>query len=177
MIRDNLETFTTTLLEYNKTHNITGLKNKSEIKKNIQDAIFPIKYLHDIKIAIDIGTGAGFPGLILAMAMPDTFFYLVEPRVKRSAFLHLIKAKCKLKNIKIINDRIENIKPFKVDLITSRAVADTNLLIKLSKDFISKDTVLLFYKGESVEKELNKKFSYNIIKKDKRRYLFIKGIS
>lgn len=170
------ETFITLLLHYNKTHNITGLKTKDEIKINIQDAIFPIKYLKNIKTAIDVGTGAGFPGLILAMAMPQTFFYLVEPISKRSAFLHLVKAKCNLQNVKIINDRIENLKPFKVDLITSRAVTKTDLLIKLAHDFITPDTTLLFYKGESVEDELDKKFSYNIVKRDKRRYLFIKGI-
>jgi len=129
-----------------------------------------------IKKAVDIGTGAGFPGLILAMAYPDIHFTLVEPLMKRSAFLHLVKSKLGLDNVTIKSDRIENIKPFEADLITSRAVAKTAFLIDLVKDFIGEKTVLLFYKGEGVHEELDDAWQSEIINRGKRNYLFIKGL-
>ncbi|NOX16492.1 MAG: 16S rRNA (guanine(527)-N(7))-methyltransferase RsmG, partial [Epsilonproteobacteria bacterium] len=88
----NCETFTKLILNYNKIHNITGAKNKKQIEENIDDSIYPIRFFKkDIKKAIDVGSGAGFPGLILAMYLPDVHFTLFEPIKKKSSFLHLAK--------------------------------------------------------------------------------------
>lgn len=168
--------FTKKLLEWNKIHNLTGAKNKEEIEKNIKDSLYPLKFLNiHPKKALDVGSGAGFPGLILAMAMSDTKWFLVEPRNKRAAFLNYIKTLLDLKNVEVLKKRIEEIEPFKVDLITSRAVMKTKDLIDLVKDFIYEDTILLFYKGENVEDELKGIKNYKIYEKDKRRYLILKG--
>ncbi|WP_281951421.1 16S rRNA (guanine(527)-N(7))-methyltransferase RsmG [Nitrosophilus kaiyonis] len=169
------EVFIEKLLEWNKIHNLTGAKTKEEIEKNIIDSLYPLNFLKkDIKTALDIGTGAGFPGLILAMAMPDTKWFLVEPRNKRAAFLNYIKTILNLKNIQILKKRIEEIKPFKVDLITSRAVMKTKDLLNLVKDFIKEDTTIIFYKGENVENEI-KNLKCKIVEFEKRKYLIIKG--
>jgi len=164
------------LLQWNRVHNLTGAKTKEEIEKNIKDSLYPLKFL-DIRpnIALDVGTGAGFPGLILAMAMPDTKWYLVEPRNKRAAFLNYIKSLLDLKNVEIIKKRVEDIKPFKADLITSRAVMKTKDLIFLIRDFIDKDTILIFYKGENLKDELDGIKDYKIYENKKRKYLFLKG--
>lgn len=75
----NCEVFTKLILSYNKVHNITGAKDIEAIKANIEDSIYPIRYLpHGIKNTIDVGSGAGFPGLILAMALPDIHFTLLS---------------------------------------------------------------------------------------------------
>ena len=161
------------LLEYNKIHNITGAKTKEDVYENIHDSIFPISFLQNPKTAIDIGTGAGFPGLILAMALEECTFYLIEPIAKRSSFLHLVKSKLHLKNVKIENKKIEHLKPFGVDLITSRAVADTKTLMKLCSNFKKEDTIMLFYKGENVENEIDESLNYKIIDRGLRRYLIV----
>lgn len=169
--------FTKEILRWNKIHNLTGAKTQKEVWENIYDSIYPIKFLPDIKTVLDIGTGAGFPGLILAFAHKKSSFLLVEPRNKRAAFLNFIISSLELKNVKVEKKRIQKIKPKPFDLITSRAVDKTFNLLKLCKPFVKKDTLLLFYKGTEVEKELDvvKNCDFNIIKKDKRRYLLIKG--
>lgn len=166
------------ILNYNKTHNITGAKTKEAVFANIQDSIYPLNFLHveDIKEAIDVGSGAGFPGLLLALAMPQTHFTLFEPIKKKSAFLHLAKASLAMDNLSIASQRVEKVEAFKVDLITSRAVTNTNLLIELCKNFIDINTLLLFYKGENVTQEIENIQEFQIYKKDKRNYLLIKGI-
>jgi 16S rRNA (guanine527-N7)-methyltransferase len=171
----NCDIFIKTLLNYSKTHNITRLRDKNKIEEAILDSVYPVKFLPDFQIAMDIGTGAGFPGLILSFAFEDKEFFLVEPIIKRSAFLHLIKSKCNLKNVTIINKRVEEIKPFKVDLITSRAVTETSALLELGKNFASKESVYLFYKGDESVKDIPKNIKdYEIYERDKRKYLIIK---
>jgi len=174
----NCEIFTELILKYNKIHNITGAKNSQQIAENIEDSIFPLKFLKkDIKNAIDVGTGAGFPGFILAMYLPHVNFTLIEPIKKKSSFLHFAKSSLKLKNIDIISQRVETIDAFEVDLICSRAVTKTDMLIDICQNFISLDTILLFYKGSSVGEELANIKNFEIHKNGHRNYLFLNNIS
>lgn len=174
-----VEIFIELLLKYNQTHNITGAKNKEAAMKNVEDSIYPLNFLHvkTIQKAIDIGTGAGFPGLLLALAMPETHFVLFEPIAKKSAFLHLAKSTLDLKNVEVSTNRVEKVTPFKVDLISSRAVTNTKMLISLCKDFIAPHTLLLFYKGELVQEEIEGLQNCEIHQKGKRNYLIMKDIS
>ena len=165
------------LLKWNKTHSVTNY-DKKELIHQINLTIEPIKYLPPIKEALDIGTGAGIPGLVLAMKMKDTHWTLVEPLQKRYSFLNYAKLKLGLKNITIIPKRLQEVKPFKVDLITSRAVKDTNFLINLSKEFIDKETIMLLYKGENGLKEIeNIDAKKEIYKNDKLNYIILKDIN
>jgi len=164
------------LLKWNKTHSVTNY-NKEELQQQINLTLKGLEFINkDIKTAIDIGSGAGIPGLILAQHMPNTKWYLIEPLKKRYSFLNYAKLKLNLNNIEIIPKRIENIKPFKVDLITSRAVKNTKFLINLACDFIDKETIMLLYKGENVDEEL-KNIQANInIYKDIINYVILKDI-
>jgi 16S rRNA (guanine527-N7)-methyltransferase len=171
-----VEKFTETLLLYNKTHNITGAKNKTDIQENIYDSIYPLQFLKNRpKSAIDIGSGGGFPAVILALAMPSCHFMLYEPVAKKSAFLHLIKSKLGISNMDIKTKRVEEDEPQIVDLITSRAVCDTKLLIKLSKGFYDKNTIMLFYKGQRADSEISDLKNAQIFTREKRKYILIKG--
>ena len=172
----NCEIFTQLILKYNTIHNITGAKSKKQIEENIKDSIYPIEFLSTkFQNAIDVGSGAGFPGLILAMYLPDVHFTLFEPIKKKSSFLHLAKSALNLKNVDIISQRVESVEAFKADLICSRAVSKTSLLMNICKNFIAKDTTLLFYKGSSVDEELENLKDYQIHKRGNRNYLIIKG--
>ncbi len=165
------------LMQYNKTHNITGAKTVQSIEDNIFDSLYPIRFLPTVETILDIGTGAGFPGMLLAFALPDTKVYLVEPIKKRAAFLTLIKSSLSLKNVEIINKRVEDIEKLKIDLITSRAVTNIDLLFKISKNLIDKETKFLFYKGSNVESEITREFDYQIINRDMRNYIFIRQLN
>ncbi len=170
------ETFVEKLLEWNRIHNLTGATTKEQIQKNIEDSLKALEYIDTKpKVAMDIGTGAGFPGLVLAMAMPQTKWYLIEPRNKRAAFLNYIKSLLDLKNVEVLKKRVEEIEPFKADLITSRAVMKTKDLLQLVREFIRDDSVIVLYKGENVENEVKELKNYQIFQNGKRRYLIIKG--
>ena len=175
---DKFDTYARLLLDYNKVHRLSGAKDLAEVDANIEDSLYPMQFLDTkkLKTAVDIGTGAGFPGLVLAMAYPHIHFTLVEPLMKRTAFLHLVKSTLGLDNVTIARERIENLAPFHADLITSRAVAKTGFLMDLARGFIGPETVLLFYKGEGVHEELEPQWQSDVIARGKRNYLFIKGL-
>jgi len=175
---EQFKKYTELLLQYNKIHRLSGAKNSADVQANIEDSLYPSNFIDfsQIKNVVDIGTGAGFPGMILAIAYPDVHFTLVEPLMKRTAFLHLVKSTYDLKNVKIEQARIEDIDSFHADLITSRAVAKTDFLLKLAENFISSDTRFLFYKGEGVFDEVDESMEYEIIPRGKRNYLYIKGL-
>jgi len=166
------ETFTKELLKWNKIHKFTNYSSKEEIYSQIEDSLYPLEKIKNSKNAIDIGTGAGFPGLILAIAMPETKWYLVEPLKKRYSFLNYIKILLQLENVKVIPERLEESNLNKVELITSRAVMPTKELINIAKPFLEKNGKILLYKGSNVFDEI-KDIKANIITHNKRNYIFI----
>lgn len=163
------------LEKWNKVHNLTGAKTPAQIDSFIVDAIAPITFLPSVKTAMDIGTGAGFPGMILAMGMPNTHFILVEPLAKRASFLQFVKADLGLKNVEVKAVRVEQLPSQPYDLITSRAVTDTTMLLQLSEPFRQEGSLLLFYKGEKVYDEVSKLSNYKIIEMVNRHYLLIES--
>lgn len=170
---EKIKTYKSTLLTWNKTHNLTGAKDEAQLDAFIEDALYPLTFLPKVSSILDVGSGAGFPGLILAMALEDTQVTLCEPLAKRASFLQFIKALLNLKNVTIIKDRVENISSNHFDLITSRAVMDTKMLLKLTTHLRDERTLLLFYKGERVFSEVDSNLNYKIIETKNRHYLLI----
>ena len=169
----NIQKYKEHLFKWNKIHNLTGAKDEKTIDAFIYDAIYPVKFLPKVKNILDIGTGAGFPGLILAMGLRDTQVTLVEPLAKRASFLQFIVADLELKNVKVVKKRIQDMESEIFELITSRAVTDTDMLLKLSENFRDENSKLLFYKGEKVYDEVSNKLKYKVIKTQNRHYLLI----
>jgi len=170
----NIQKYKEHLFKWNKIHNMTGAKDEDTINHFIYDAVFPVTFLPKTDTLMDIGTGAGFPGMILAIALPDTKVTLVEPLTKRASFLQFIKADLELDNVTVVKKRVENMQPQIFDIITSRAVTDTKMLLKLSENFRDKDSQLLFYKGEKVYDEVES-LEHQIIHAKNRHYLLMKG--
>jgi 16S rRNA (guanine527-N7)-methyltransferase len=172
----NIQKYKEHLFKWNKIHNLTGAKDDETIDKFIYDAVFPVSFIPKIKRLMDIGTGAGFPGMILAFALPETHVTLVEPLTKRASFLQFIKADLELKNVTVVKKRVEEMEPQIFDMITSRAVTDTKMLLKLSKNFRDEETKFLFYKGEKVFDEVedtDKEMAHKIIERLNRHYLLL----
>jgi 16S rRNA (guanine527-N7)-methyltransferase len=169
----NIQKYKEHLFAWNKIHNLTGARDEKTMDEFIYDSIYPVTFLPKVKNLLDIGTGAGFPGLILAMGLPQTEVTLVEPLAKRASFLHFIKADLDLKNVKVVQKRVEELPHEIFELVTSRAVTDTEMLLNLSKNFRNEESKLLFYKGERVYDEVSKDLKYKIIKTQNRHYLLI----
>jgi len=172
----NVQKYKEHLHKWNKIHNLTGAKDNDTLDAFIYDAVFPISFLPKVKTLMDIGTGAGFPGMILAFGLPDTHVTLVEPLMKRASFLQFIKADLGLKNVTVVKKRVEQMEPKVFDLITSRAVTETKMLLQLSENFRDSKTQFLFYKGEKVFDEVEdgvKDMQHKIIETKNRHYLLL----
>lgn len=162
------------LLTWNKTHKVTGIKSPGECRDHIVDSIYPLSFLPPFRHALDIGSGAGLPAIPLALARPDARFTLVEPLQKRYSFLTLVTVELGLSNVTVIPRRIEHVAPFPADLVTSRAVAPTPILLDLARPFSDVSTTYLFYKGERGADEASD-LPHRLIECGERHYLILEG--
>ncbi|KLE06966.1 16S rRNA (guanine(527)-N(7))-methyltransferase RsmG [Aliarcobacter butzleri] len=175
---EDCEVFVKLLQQWGTIHNLSGRLTRDDIYENILDSLYPLTFIEKYESFADIGTGAGYPGLILAIALRDTKAYLIEPRIKRVSFLNFVKATLKLDNLVVLCNRVEEVKDLHVDLITSRAVTNTSLLLDITKNIKKPNSSYLFYKGSMLESELEnaKVNNYKIVNKKDRNYLYIKGL-
>lgn len=106
------------------------------------------------KVVLDLGSGAGFPALLLALLTPH-HVHLVESDQRKSAFLRTaVRALDIRETVTIHNERVENITPFQVDIITARAFAPLSKILAMGQEFTHKDTSWLLLKGQDVDQEL-----------------------
>ncbi len=106
------------------------------------------------KIWMDLGTGAGFPGIIIAI-LSDYKVQMVESRSRRSAFLETVVQKLGLtENALVFGERLENVESHPVDVISARAFAPLQKLLSLSHRFSTDNTVWLLPKGKNAVREL-----------------------
>jgi 16S rRNA (guanine527-N7)-methyltransferase len=148
-----IDQFTRILVNWNKAHNLSGAKTERDIARHIFDSLYPLTFLEDFASALDIGSGAGFPGLVLAMAKPRSRFTLVEPLGKRASFLQFAASIMNIDNVSVIDKRIEQTAVQSYDLIVSRAVSDSKTIFDLAAPFMNAESVLLLYKGKNTAKE------------------------
>ena len=179
-IIEKLEAFTLLLHEWNQIHNLTGAKTIGAIYDNIIDSLYPLTFIAKPKTLLDVGTGAGFPGLVLAIALPETEVVLAEPLKKRVSFLKYASIDLELKNVKVEGKRVENVEHEAFEMISSRAVTNTKLLLDLTEKISDPQTEYLFYKGSRVFDEIEDvqhQLDYDIVQKNQRNYLYIKSNS
>ena len=150
---DRCAQYASALLAWNKVHNLSGAGTLAELREHLFDSLYPLSFLEDFETALDIGSGAGFPGMVLAMAKERAHFTLVEPLQKRAGFLQFVAATLKLTNVTVIDKRIEQVPPTVFDLITSRAVTDAKTLYDLATPFMNEKSLLLLYKGQNTAHE------------------------
>jgi len=169
-----IKNFVDAAVEFNKTHNIFSRKTKKEVyEKDILECLFLNKNIQKNKTVLDLGSGGGFPGIILSITKPTNKISLVESSNKKCYFLRKIKHELSLENINIINQKItknNNIGIF--DIITARAFASTQKILELTKNNTHKTTKYLLMKGKetTTNKELkdidNQRYKYEIIKQN-----------
>lgn len=156
---NQLITYHNLLVEWQEKINLVSKTSLADAKnRHFEDSIQLFKYIpKTAKTLIDFGSGAGFPALVLAiMAKNETPYLkisLVESIGKKTLFLKEV-AKATNTDVQIINDRIENIKTQKFDVITSRAMTSLNDLLAYAYRFCSKNTVCIFPKGKKYAEEL-----------------------
>jgi 16S rRNA (guanine527-N7)-methyltransferase len=179
LVVTKLEKFTSLLMEWNQIHNLTGAKSIEKIYDNIIDSLYPLTFIQKPSSILDVGTGAGFPGLILAIALCDVDIVLAEPLKKRVSFLKYACIDLGLDNVTVEAKRVEKLEGRSFELISSRAVTNTQLLLELTKNVSNDMTRYLFYKGSRVFEEIDgvhNELDYDIVQKNHRNYLYIKRV-
>lgn len=155
-----LNSYADFLLEYNTHTNLTAIKTKEEVYlKHFYDSLTLAKIINLKKgTLLDVGTGAGFPGLVLAIVFPDLEVSLLDSNNKKITFLNECIAKLKIKNAQTIYSRAEDytkIHREAFDFVTSRAVADLRILLELNIPALKVHGSFLVMKGNIGEELQN----------------------
>ena len=161
-IRNNtkLQEYKRMVIETNEVLNLTAITDSFEFDvKHLYDSLLISDYFdYKFKNIMDLGSGAGLPGIPLAILLKDTNFYLVEPTKKRCDFLTRVKDALNLTNVTIINKRSEdldiNFRGY-FDFIVTRAVSRLNILLEISLPFLKTNGYLICYKGIKYQEEIN----------------------
>ena len=158
---EKFEAYHRMLAEANAKFNLTRIPDDAAeaVDRNYLDSLAPLRFgLTGVRRAVDVGSGAGFPGIPLAICMPDTRFVLLDSLGKRVDFLNDVIAALGL-NAETVHLRAEDgaRRPElreTFDLATARAVAPLNLLAEYLLPFVRVGGIMLAYKGPSLEEEL-----------------------
>ena len=157
---NKLEKYYEMLIEYNKVMNLTGITEKEEVYlKHFYDSLTlnKIVNLREINTLCDLGSGAGFPGIVLKIVFPNIKITLVDSLNKRINFLNEVIKELDLKDIEAIHSRIEDYAlehSEEYEVVTARAVAPINILLELGVRLVEVGKCFIAMKG-NIENEPN----------------------
>ncbi len=135
MARTGILNYLDLLEKWNKVHNLTAVRDSHEqVRLHVLDCLALLTVIdHEWESVADIGSGAGLPGIMLALARPQWPIFLVESNKKKVAFLREAVRQLGLSSVQVVAERAENWQPDKpIELILSRAVADVDGFLKVS---------------------------------------------
>ena len=168
---NKLDKFYELLIDWNNKINLTRIVEKEEVYlKHFYDSLTIVKEvnLNEINTLCDVGTGAGFPGIVLKIFYPHLKITLVDSLLKRVNFLNTIIKDLELNDIVAIHARGEDVKE-KFDIVTSRAVANIEKLVTYTMHLTNKNGKLVALKGD-IDKELTE----DVKRKLERKYIIEK---
>ena len=157
--------YKTLLSKWNEKINLVSKNTLLEIwERHFLDSGQIIKHVEASgKRWVDVGSGAGFPGLVVALLLRDRKIdcnlVLVEKNPKKGFFLNEVIRKLNL-NVEVVNDNIYTLEPLNADILTARAFSELNNLIKIAFHHKKKEGMCLFLKGENYMVELDKTLNY-----------------
>lgn len=154
-LAEPLSEYLALLTKWNKTYNLTAVRDPVEmVSRHFLDSLSILPYISGDSV-IDLGTGAGLPGIPLALALPKKKFVLIDSNGKKTRFLTEVVQKLGLENVDIIESRIEKFQPeSKFDTLTSRAFSAIGTMIRIAGHLCSKQGRFVAMKGQNPEQEL-----------------------
>lgn len=141
--------------KWNKAYNLTAVREPLEmVDLHLLDSLAILPHLHGSRIA-DIGTGAGIPGIPLAICRPDCQFTLVDSNSKKTRFVQQAVLELKLSNVEVVHSRVEQLRPaVPFDAVLTRAFASLPDIVRLTGHLLAENGVLLAMKGQMPSEEL-----------------------
>lgn len=157
---DALLQFVELLQKWNKTYNLTAIENTEEIlNKHILDSISVASYLKG-KHVIDVGSGAGIPGIPLAIVYKDKEFVLLDANVKKTRFIQQCVIEIGLNNVQVVQQRVEQYAPeHEFDTVVSRAFAASSKFFETTKHLSSYGQFILMLGKQTEVNDLPNKLS------------------
>ena len=143
------------LIKWNKAYNLTAITDYYDMATlHILDSLAINKWIKPSQL-LDVGTGAGLPGIPLAIANPDLKITLLDSNGKKTRFLQEVKRALKLYNIEVVQNRAEDYQKLAYfDTVISRALSSIKNFVTITKHLIAKDGIWLAMKGQTPENEL-----------------------
>ena len=152
---DQLMAFVALIEKWNKAYNLTAIRNRADsIDLHLLDSLAIAPFVTGRRV-IDIGTGAGLPGIPLAIYQPDTEFVLLDSNAKKTRFVQQAILELKLKHVTVCHSRVEDYQPEKrFDAVLTRAFASLADIVQLTAHLLNPQGVLLAMKGQRPDDEL-----------------------
>lgn len=153
-VLSNLTKFQALLLKWNQTYNLTAIREpKKIISHHLLDSLSVSSYIKGGRV-LDIGTGAGLPGIPLSMLHPDKNFVLLDSNAKKTRFVRQAMLELGLTNVEVVRERVERFKNERLfDTIVTRAFSSIAGILSVAADLIEDDGQLLAMRGRIPETE------------------------
>jgi 16S rRNA (guanine527-N7)-methyltransferase len=137
------------LHKWNQAYNLTAVDEPKEmVVRHLLDCLAVLPVFPETSPILDVGSGAGLPGIVLAIARPEQQFYLLDSLGKRTIFLEKVVRDLKLKQVTVINSRVEQYQPgFEFAVITSRAYSSLSTFLETTRHLANENTLYLALKG------------------------------
>ncbi len=153
---EKLLNFIELIAKWNKIYNLTAIRDKQEmVKRHILDSLAISPYIRGQRL-IDIGTGAGLPGIPLAIFHTEKQFVLLDSNAKKTRFVQQVILELKLSNVSVHQGRVEDFKPkIGFDTVTCRAFSSMDNIARLTRHLFNENGLLLAMKAQKRDEELN----------------------
>jgi 16S rRNA (guanine527-N7)-methyltransferase len=153
---DNLVKYIELLDKWNRVYNLTAVRKPTDmVTRHILDSLAVVPYLGEGRL-LDIGTGAGLPGIPIALFKPELSLTLLDSNAKKMRFVRQAVTELALENVHIVNQRAEQYQPAQAfDMVISRAVSSVQELYDQTKQLVRPGGLFLFMKGAYPEAEID----------------------
>ena len=141
--------------KWNKAYNLSGIKEIEQmLSYHLLDSLAIIPHIEG-NIILDVGTGAGLPGIPLAIFYPEKKFFLLDSNGKKTRFLFQVKTELALENIEVFHNRVETFQsPEQIDIVLCRAYATLDKIVAQCGHLLKDDSKILAMKGQFPEQEI-----------------------
>ena len=146
---DRLSAYLALLQKWNRVYNLTAIRDEADmVTHHLLDSLAVVPYVAPLSTLADVGSGAGLPGLVMAMALPHLQVISIEAVQKKAAFQQQVKIELGLDNVTVVAGRVESFSSVRpVDAVISRAFADLADFVSLTAHLASAKTRILAMKG------------------------------